>query len=83
MANGSRAATTTKMMTVGLDLGDRYSYLCLLDPVPTAKCSKRAGCALRLKPSSGAFALVSAWVLRSRGGHPLALGEPIARRVRP
>jgi hypothetical protein len=31
MANGSRAATT-KMMTVGLDLGDRYSYLCLLDP---------------------------------------------------
>lgn len=30
MANGSRAATTT--MTVGLDLGDRYSYLCLLDP---------------------------------------------------
>jgi transposase len=32
MANGSRAATTTKRMTVGLDLGDRYSYLCLLDP---------------------------------------------------
>jgi transposase len=31
MANGSRAATT-KMMTVGLDLGDRYSYLCILDP---------------------------------------------------
>jgi hypothetical protein len=29
MANGSRAATT-KMMTVGLDLGDRYSYLCIL-----------------------------------------------------
>ena len=37
MANGSRAVTTKttkkkKMMTVGLDLGDRYSYLCLLDP---------------------------------------------------
>ena len=30
MDNGSRAATTK--MTVGLDLGDRYSYLCLLDP---------------------------------------------------
>ena len=29
MANGSRG---TMKMTVGLDLGDRYSYLCLLDP---------------------------------------------------
>jgi hypothetical protein len=41
-------------MTAGLDLGDKYSYLCLIDTERAARLWRRVGCAQPLRPSGGA-----------------------------
>ena len=56
-------------MTAGIDLGDRYSYLWQVAHHPT---NLRAALLLGAAPAR-----------RHRGGHPLAVGEPSARRMWP
>src|SRR5215218_4960132 len=87
MANGSRGATTK--MTIGLDLGDRYSYLCLLDPYSgealeegrlrtTPEALKRSFCArepMRVAIEAGTH---SPWASRllEECGHEVLVANP-------
>jgi hypothetical protein len=41
-------------MTAGLDLGDKYSYLCLIDTQSGEVIEEGLHCALRPRPSSAA-----------------------------
>jgi hypothetical protein len=41
-------------MTAGLDLGDKYSYLCLIDTQSGEVIERRVGCAQPLRPSGDA-----------------------------
>jgi hypothetical protein len=41
-------------MTAGLDLGDKYSYLCLIDTQSGEVVEEGVGCALPLRPSDAA-----------------------------
>jgi len=41
-------------VTAGLDLGDKYSYLCLIDTVSGEVIEEGLLCALLLRPSGGA-----------------------------
>ena len=51
MSDGS---TEQQRMTAGLDLGDKYSCLCLIDTESGELIEERAGCAPPPKPSGGA-----------------------------
>jgi hypothetical protein len=51
MSDGSKERP---LMTAGLDLGDKYSYLCLIDTESGEVMEERAGCAPLLRLSSGA-----------------------------
>jgi hypothetical protein len=51
MRDGSRRKPS---MTVGIDLGDKYSYLCLLDTESGEVIEEGLLCARALRPSSGA-----------------------------
>jgi hypothetical protein len=44
-------------MTAGLDLGDKYSYLCLIDTVSGEVIEEGLLCAPLLRLSNGVFAL--------------------------
>ena len=52
MTDGSRA---TPMVTAGLDLGDKYSYLCLIDTDTGEIVEERVGCLPLPRPSGGAL----------------------------
>ncbi len=81
MNNGSKAAAK---MTAGLDLGDNYSHLCLIDTQSGEEVIEEG--LLCVPPQRGHTAPVrfgAAAAHRHRGGNPLALGEPSTRRVRP
>ncbi len=41
-------------MTAGLDLGDKYSYLCLIDTLSGEVMEEGVGCAPPQRPSGGA-----------------------------
>jgi hypothetical protein len=60
-------------MTAGLDLGDKYSYLCLID---TQSGEVVEDGKLRTTPtgSEAVLRFRAAAAHRDRGGHPLALG---------
>jgi hypothetical protein len=51
MSGGSRSKPS---MTVGIDLGDKYSYLCLLDTESGEVIEEMAGCAPPPKLSGAA-----------------------------
>lgn len=66
--------------TIGLDLGDRTSRLCILDPAGEVTEEGRIRPPWRASASlRGAAALAG----RPRGRHPLRLGKPLAHRARP
>ena len=50
MSDGSKGQPK---MTAGLDLGDKYSYLCLIDQ-ESGEVMEEAGCAQPLRPSGDA-----------------------------
>jgi hypothetical protein len=62
------------LMTAGLDLGDKYSYLCLIDTLRAARLSRKVGCALPHRPSDDASPPSPRSAHRRRNGNPLALG---------
>ena len=51
---GDVSTQQTKKMTVGLDLGDKYSYLCVLDTESGESSLRKVGCALPLTISTAA-----------------------------
>ena len=78
MSDGSKG---TPRMTVGVDLGDRYSYLCFVDTESGEVLEES-----RLRTTPEAFERrfrAASSEHRHRGGNPLALGEPASARVRP
>ncbi len=76
MDNDSKERTTTT--TVGLDLGDKYTHLCLLDTNKRRGRRRRSAAhhprcfrsPLRLREGAAED--------RHRGRHPFAVGEPSA-----
>jgi len=70
MDDGSKA---TPRMTVGVDLGDRYSYLCYVD---TDSGEVLEESRVRTTPEAFEVRFRAASAHRPRGRHPLALGEP-------
>jgi hypothetical protein len=58
-------------VTAGLDLGDKYSHLCLLDTGEVME--EGLPCVPARKPSEDA-SLLSTFAHRNRNGNPLALG---------
>ena len=77
MDDGSKG---TPRMTVGVDLGDRYSYLCFVD---TESGEVLEESRVRTTPEAFECRLRAASAHRHRGGDPLALGEPASGRVWP
>ncbi len=70
-------------MTAGLDLGDKYSYLCLIDQQSGEIMEEGR---LRTTPEALRRRFASERPMRiasHRGWHPLALGEQGARGVWP
>jgi hypothetical protein len=85
----SHAIMSSPRITVGLDLGDRYSQFCLLDADGTVVEEGRlrttvdalqryfaARQPMRIVVEVGTH---SPWVSRGRGRYPLPLGKPSAR----
>ena len=52
MTDGSRALTP--LVTAGLDLGDKYSYLCLIDQQSAEVMEEGVGCVPLLRSFCGA-----------------------------
>jgi hypothetical protein len=71
MSDGSKEQ---HMMTAGVDLGDKYSYLCLIDTLRAARLSRKVGCAPPHRPSDDASPPSPRSAHRRRNGNPLALG---------
>jgi len=70
MDDGSKG---TPRITVGVDLGDRYSYLCFLD-TESGEIIEEVGYAPLLRPSGVASLRSSLLCDSHRGGNPFALG---------
>ena len=69
-------------MTVGVDIGDRYPYLCFIDTESGEVVEEGR---LRTTPEAfrRRFGSDSIGARGHRGGDALAVGEPAARGVRP
>ena len=67
-------------MTAGLDLGDRYSHLCLIDTQSGEVIEEGR---LRTTPKAFSRRFRAADARSDRGRDPLAVGEQGARGVRP
>jgi hypothetical protein len=73
MSNGS---TEQMKMTAGMDLGDNYSHLCLIDTKrPT---HRREPAAHHPRGDAAPVRFRTAAACRNRSRHPLALGKPSA-----
>jgi hypothetical protein len=70
-------------LTAGIDLGGRYTHVCLLDSENGEVIEERAASPPTPKLSRGAFRAQPRCAHSDRGRHPLALGESSARGVRP
>ena len=79
MSDGSKGQPK---MTAGLDLGDKYSYLCLID-TESGEVMEEGRLRTTPKPSDDASLPSSLLAHSHRGRNPLAMGEQSARRVRP
>ena len=67
-------AKTNQQMTAGLDLGDKYTYLCLIDS-DSGEVMEEG----RLRTTPEAFrrrfaSVAPSYAHRHRGWHPLAMG---------
>jgi transposase len=61
--------------TAGWDLGDKYSYLGLIDTKSGEVLEQKAGCAPPQRGPKAALLLRAAsYAYSHRGGHPLTLG---------
>ena len=79
MSDGSKDQPN---MTAGLDLGDKYSYLCLIDQQSGEVMEEGR---LRTNPRGlqTTLRLRAAHAHSNRGWNPLAVGEQGSRGVRP
>ena len=77
MTDSSRATT---MLTAGLDLGDKYNYLCLIDTDSGQAIEEGR---LRMTPEALKRRFGAAFAHCHRGWNPLALGQPALGGVWP